>query len=1312
MKKNYLRLAAILLCIIVSSIIKAQSPGGVKSPEMWLKVVPLTADVQGNYRWQDFGGDSIKFNQYDNRGGAYGTEWTGNRATYIHTYNFNPSIDIDGSSGRALWFPKTNLAQCMIIGVWGSNFGDFDQDMYMYALNGRPGDGVLMSKSLILPSKESGRSLLAYGADTGMNLLFKAGVSKEPNVYRYRERALRVHSYYRLHKPNNNDVWGDRQTANISPSNVFNTADVNNSSTFDLTHLTNRTFWGFVPEMVVYNRMLTPLERMKVEAYLSLKYGFTLTNSYISSTNKLIWDLSTNTGYNTRITGIMRDDSSGLLQPLSTTSFEDSANYSDDNPFDTYDGNNSYNLPTRYRLLIMGRPYGTNMSDGDYTIWGDDNQSFRVPATNPRIIGGLKTMSRDWKVRTNVVLPDNSVMAQKGLWNHTELQFVEGVNSNFIKESTDASPTGMAVTTQPLSGPNGYFGFVYASTPSGGVTIKFTPQNSLNQTLGNSDYGYYINSFGFIYPITAGVQSANAIANIFAGQKIMITKTANRVTLRVNGALVSYTNDLIIASGDVSATFYGALRIDRGSSVINLTAFIANGFYYGSSSYKSNGGHYLELSYDASRASNFNNAINGQAYLIIDRSGTGTYPTGQTDYYQSDETDVSREKIIFNNVQWNTGSSSRSSNGISNTGSSNGDVFTFGYLDAGKLAVSVDSTNPTCNNGVPNNDGSIKINLLSGLKGINYSIVNTNDTSIHYNGRFFTDSLLMDSLPVGAYTIQLSEIGGYDFRSSSTSTFRPSAYSNGYTYNTNCAISFLAGIKDSGAAVGFKMLPAGIFTIPSTGINLPDYGVMKIDSVLYPVTPNGQPAGSVNSVGVVGSTPVSTSVRVGDSISVEINSGNFLIKVNGAIVSSTAMPSSDLNNYYRGAVTLPSGVASSEVYNLNITGIAGGIWLVSNNITETLSANAATTATATLSNNCQAASAGTLAISVNSVNPTSVNRITNTDGSITVHLLSGLPGVNYSVIDSNDVTVHYNGELFADSLRLSGLPAGTYTIKMGETGGNDIQSTGTAAATFRPSAVSGGSIYGGNSAVDFLAGIKDSGAAVGFKIAPGKFAVPATGFNLPDYGVLKNGSILYLIAQGTSASIPITTSVQPNDRIKVEKNAGNLVISINGTAVSTTAIPEGDQNQYYYAAVTLPAGNSDSSHGGIDAIQIDNLNITGFTGGTWQTPDNITVKQSNLATAAATVTLSANAVPATKKLIVYNKNLGNTMNFTAKVTLDNPGNSQILVFNLLGILVYQAMLNGNAKVQEKDITVQVPGIYFVKALTPEGEFTQKVAAVR
>ncbi len=71
-------------------------------------------------------------------------------------------------------------------------------------------------------------------------------------------------------------------------------------------------------EMIIFKKALTPAERNRVESYLAIKYGITLDQTsatdYTAADGGIIWEASTNTGYDNDIAGIGRDDDSCLLQ--------------------------------------------------------------------------------------------------------------------------------------------------------------------------------------------------------------------------------------------------------------------------------------------------------------------------------------------------------------------------------------------------------------------------------------------------------------------------------------------------------------------------------------------------------------------------------------------------------------------------------------------------------------------------------------------------------------------------------------------------------------------------------------------------------------------------------------------------------------------------------------------------------------------------------------------------------------------------------------------------------------------------------------
>src|SRR5262249_50097182 len=97
--------------------------------------------------------------------------------------------------------------------------------------------------------------------------------------------------------------------------NTRSSADVNDAIGARFDAGASEFFSGSIAEIVTYpNTSHTTAARNKIETYLGLKYGITLQHDYVSAVGATVWSRSFNAAYNTNITGIARDDNSGLTQ--------------------------------------------------------------------------------------------------------------------------------------------------------------------------------------------------------------------------------------------------------------------------------------------------------------------------------------------------------------------------------------------------------------------------------------------------------------------------------------------------------------------------------------------------------------------------------------------------------------------------------------------------------------------------------------------------------------------------------------------------------------------------------------------------------------------------------------------------------------------------------------------------------------------------------------------------------------------------------------------------------------------------------------
>lgn len=884
------RLLCLLLPLLAAVGLGAQrlSPGGVTSPEVWFKTVPQTADMQGRYLWRDFAGDSTVLRLYDSRGPQYGNEYTLSRSQ-IRTYNFNPAMDLsEANAGKQFLINKTNLSQATVISVWGPDYGAFDQDMFLYALNGRAGNGYIFTKDKFIHANESSRGIFDYGSDYGYDLLYKSS-SPEATVNKFRERALRVTTYTRALQPNTS-LWGEKDKAVISIGEIFHPAYSINTSTFNTSALNNRAFYGYTPEFIIYNRVLTPLERRRAETYLAVKYGLTLDMSYIGSREQLLWDTDANRGFNTRITGYGRDDLSGLYQKNATTSYEEAPYYSDDynDLYDSYDLNNSYNLPSRYRLLVAGRQEASPIGDGNYTLFGDND----LPVTASAVEGanGIKLMSRRWLLGTNM-----EPAGQQGQiieWNTQNLEvYTEGFKTKATKTGSASAMSGSLVTQTPLLAKDGYFSWTITSTRRGPLTVKFGTGNPQTAS-GTHDYGYYMSYAGLVYKIIKGVRQTTAIETVYANQKIEVGKDGNTVYLRVNGVRTQ-ARDIEIDTADENNTYYGSILIDK----YNNDDIVLSDIRYGGFS---DTGNKLELSYITQRASEFSNyRTGGKSYLVIDRTGTGDFSSPDVEYIPSDELDESRYKIIFNNVYWDTDGNGK-------------DMFTFGYRQSNLVAV-VTSKAPDCIDDVPRQNGQVNIKVKQGFKAFSYSLINK-DTKEELKGMFFEDSLSIKNLAAGTYDLTLAEAGGFNLYPKQAGNYVNKALASTYFNSTTNAWLEWTVSAGTRAMTGMKTSSSlqsnpGAMTI--------GYGLYCDNGQLYRIE-----GGTVSAVPLATITP-------GDRIRVERVANKIYYKVNEAEVYSLDIPAADRLAYNYAVAEVTSG----GIYNLKFNRMASSAsWLTTDNM--------------------------------------------------------------------------------------------------------------------------------------------------------------------------------------------------------------------------------------------------------------------------------------------------------------------------------------------------------------------------------------------
>lgn len=181
-----------------------------------------------------------------------------------------------------------------------------------------------------------------------------------------------------------NDAATNVQTKTLSTSWTGGTYQIGDDNTG------GNQLTGQIAEIIYYDQQLSLVNQQKVETYLAIKYGITLSNDndgdattfespngngvnegdYVSSQDNIIWDASVNSAYHNDIGGIGRDDNSGLSQPKSKSEDADA-------------------------MIIMNKG-GAFTNDRDFILWGNDNGSLSETTTGI-YPGYAYRLTRIWK---------------------------------------------------------------------------------------------------------------------------------------------------------------------------------------------------------------------------------------------------------------------------------------------------------------------------------------------------------------------------------------------------------------------------------------------------------------------------------------------------------------------------------------------------------------------------------------------------------------------------------------------------------------------------------------------------------------------------------------------------------------------------------------------------------------------------------------------------------------------------------------------------------------------------------------------------
>lgn len=706
------------LCGLSALLLPARSPGGVEGADVWYKAVPETGDLQGLYRWLDFSGDSVT--QYARGRDTVPQTFTQSRKQ-IRSLNFNPALDFsEGDTPKWSALRHSPLTQGTVIGVFSPRV--FETDGVMFGISGGDGGGSLVTGDRIV--RPGSMEPLDYGDSTGEDLLHTAKDSVPADILK--EHATKVLTYFRAGRPGTS-VWG--LPGGTLTVGGYSPADGHFGCAFDTSSFDSRGFQGYMPELIVYSRILTPGERRRAESYLAMKYGITLNDSYLDGDGNLVWDRGEAGAHHNRVTAISRNDAGDFNQPMSATSYEEGPNYATLAGNDSYSGSNSYGLPSRTRLLVMGREYGNQVPDKTALLWGDDGGGLETYTSPGDSLWHI--MDRTWLVRTNTPTAADSTAKR---WTATGMTVTPEGFLDAVRQDEDTP--GTAVTPELPDG-TGSIGFRCPhSHPAFEVGFARTGD-------GGAQYGYRIGSDGSVRTVSGGEAGAEVIAADANGRDVSVILSGGEVRLRIDGEGNSgYT--VTLPEDAAGAGYRGIISAEASPDPLVLTSVRSNG--------ASETGYLAELAHDLMPGKEFRDHSLSRTVMLVDPTGQGRFDADNTVMVRCSPPDIQRGKTMFHNIPWDADGSGS-------------DMFTFAYFDGIKADVLVEPT--TCSGGAPQKDGAIEIGITFGTPAYGYtlaadSVAGMERGDIVASGAFTGASHRIEGLATGRYALTVTQGGGTD----------------------------------------------------------------------------------------------------------------------------------------------------------------------------------------------------------------------------------------------------------------------------------------------------------------------------------------------------------------------------------------------------------------------------------------------------------------------------------------------------------------------------------------------------------------------
>lgn len=560
----------------------SQTPGGVGTNlNLWLKADNGVARSGTNVTtWNDQSSNSLN-------GSAFNTP------TFVeNANNYNPAISFNRSSNEYIDLPNgfANFTAGISIYVVAKNTSNENNnwERYIEFANGAGNNNILFARSAT--SNNGAFEVYNGGSSSGRATANNLIINNANNIYAT-VMAGGTSGTERTPKIYRNGLSINASDPTGVPQNVTRTNNYIARSNWG----GDAYFNGEISEVIVYNGSNSPINHQKIESYLAIKYGITLSSTdsdvtitegdYTLSDGTKVWDFSTNNLYHHDVAGIGRDDGSGLNQKQSKSA------------------NSNTVVSIGLGEIATNNTTNTNTftNDKDFLIWGNNNASLILQSSElPSGASATHRLGREWKVSENGNVNDVTISFSGVPSNAVNLELYVDTDGDGDFSNASVVPTGTLVNGNAVfSGINlennyvftlGYsINNIYPGGVSSNLNLWLKADSGVSHT-GNNVNSWNDNSLNFLNGTAVNTPTLATNANNF--NPAIVFNRANEEYIDLPDGFANFTTGIsayVVAKNTSTGNWERYFDFGNGASNNNIL-FARNGTntagafeaYYGS----------------------------------------------------------------------------------------------------------------------------------------------------------------------------------------------------------------------------------------------------------------------------------------------------------------------------------------------------------------------------------------------------------------------------------------------------------------------------------------------------------------------------------------------------------------------------------------------------------------------------------------------------------------------------------------------------------------------------------------------------------